>query len=129
MFVINRSNDLPSLLKLRLQCHFAQHENVKIIMYNLNEDDAFDELIEKHADNNILCDEVEFGLLGANYETLEYWSKKVSSDKHLWIVLCYGKNGYQDTEDKFDPNKLDKEAFPIVPILKYPMRNPKTIVQ
>ena len=129
MFVINRSNDLPSLLKLRLRCHFAQHENVKIIMYNLNEDDAFDELIANHAEYNVLCDEVEFGFLGANYETLENWSKKVSSDKHLWIVLCYGKDGNQQDTENFDPNKLDKEAFPIAPILKYPMRNPKTIVE
>ena len=126
LFLIHKEgNHLPtSLLKFRLEDYFNSlpesiKDNIVIIERNLNERNAFEEILTEHPDHHVFVDEARFGG-SINYASLISWSQIISEEKHFWISICYGK-------ETFEKGQL--EIYFLIPIMKYPLRNNRDTIE
>ena len=135
----------PSLLKIKIQHHFDQlqqgglfsdPQQFQVVEVDLHTQKAFDDLCHKYHDFHFFVDEVNFihkGLVssiretvgiksyGVDVDLLKYWSQKIPPHLHLWVAICYSKNG-------FDSSSLDA-YYPTRPEMNLPMRNVKDTVE
>ena len=87
----------------------------------LSNPSTIEKILEDHKDFHIFIDELTFGLKGVNYDKLKTWSEKVAIEKHLWIVIGYGK------DENFCEALL--ETYFYIPLMDLPLRNTKDIVE
>ena len=124
------SNDCPTLLNFKIQGFFQGNPNFKIIQCDFKNEDAVKDIITKHNDHHIFVDElaieprpnltiIKYGL---TIDTIVQWSQLANQDKHFWVVIGYGKGAAS-----FDRDKLAHYFY--IPFLKYPLRNPKEVVE
>ena len=112
------AKDCPSMLKMKIQNHFDQlyqngqfqnsRQNFKVVEVDLSNKKAFDDLLQNHPDHHFFVDEIKFrfkGMLsdirnktgidcGVTPDLLRHWSSSIPSHLHLWVAVCYNKNGF-----------------------------------
>ena len=119
-----------SLQLYRLNQMFKNYENVQLKACNIDAIDGSDlsrdefghELRTKFSDYHVFIDELQTSINTDEsiYKCLIDWSKLINPDKHFWVVSY-------DVKD-FNEEKM-RTHFPVMPTLKYPLRNTKQIVE
>ena len=125
LFIIRTGTKIPILLNFKIQGIFQKHKgekNLEIKQCDFENEDEVNKIITEHPDHHIFIDELVFGRGSVTLDSIVQWSELVKQHKHFWMIICYGKG-----KKTFDIEKL-RNYFHI-PSLKYPLRNPKEIVE
>ena len=115
-----------SLQHQKLRKYFANDDNIELLVcpfdaYLTSTYEEFEALLlSKYKHYHIFIDELNGDDDKGNiFEKIIRLSQKISNDKHLWIV-CYNHKDFDE--------KVIKQHFPVIPNLKYPLRNTAEIV-
>ena len=125
LFIIRTGKKVPILLNFKIQGIFQKHKgekNFEIIQCDFENEDEVNKILTEHPDHHIFIDELVFGRGSVTLDSIVQWSELVKQHKHFWMIICYGKG-----KRTFDIEKL--RPYFHIPSLKYPLRNPKEIVE
>ena len=118
---------IDSLQHLRLRRFFENDKNIELLVYpfdgymNPSYEDFERKILSKYRDYHIFIDELTGdGAKGDIYKKMIRLSQLIRNDKHLWVV-CYDFKNFNE--------EVMRKYFPVIPDLKYPLRNTIEIVK